>query len=180
MDLRVLCGENCNMAKRNRYQSAGNSPKPSRPHMPEYGIPQSAKGLLPWSWAEQRLKRSHNYWISTTRPDGSPHTMVIWGLWLDGQFYFSTGKQSRKAKNLASHPECVICTEHAEQAVVVEGRAKPARDPGLRKRFSTLYQKKYEWDMSDFAEPIYVVRPRRAFGLYEKEFQNTATRWTFD
>jgi len=43
-----------------------------------------ATGLLRWSWAEQRLKQSHNYWITTVKPDGSPHTMVVWGLWQDG------------------------------------------------------------------------------------------------
>lgn len=147
--------------------------------MPGYGIPKAAKGLLPWTWAEQRLKKSHNYWISTSRPDGSPHTMIVWGLWLDGAFYFSTGKQSRKAKNLANNPKCVISTEHAEQAVIVEGTATPTTEPALLKRFAVLYQKKYKWDMSEFGEPVYVVRPRVAFGLYEKDFMGSATRWRF-
>jgi nitroimidazol reductase NimA-like FMN-containing flavoprotein (pyridoxamine 5'-phosphate oxidase superfamily) len=147
--------------------------------MPGYGIPTAAKGLLPWIWAEQRLRKSHNYWISTTRPDGSPHTMIIWGLWLDGAFYFSTGKQSRKGRNLAKNPRCVIATEHAEQAVIVEGTVRITKDAGFRKKFNTLYEKKYKWDMSDFAEPVYAVRPRVAFGLYEKDFQGSATRWSF-
>lgn len=158
---------------------ARTQPKSTRPHMPGYGIPKTAKGLLPWSWAEQRLKKSHNYWISTTRPDGSPHTMIVWGLWLDGAFYFSTGSDSRKAKNLANNPKCVISTEHAEQAVVVEGTATPTTDIAVLKRFAALYQKKYEWDMSGFAEPVYVVHPRVAFGLYEKDFIGSATRWQF-
>ena len=55
-------------------------PTASRPYMPGYGLPDAKKGLLPWAWAEQRLKKSHNYWITTVRPDGSPHTMVVWGL----------------------------------------------------------------------------------------------------
>ena len=156
------------------------SPKSSRPHMPGYGIPKSSKGMLPWKWAEQRLKKSHNYWISTARPDGSPHTMIVWGLWLDGGFYFSTGSKSRKARNLAHTPRCVICTEHAEQAVIIEGTARLSRDPAILKRFAVLYEKKYGWDMKDFAEPVYVVQPRVAFGLYEKDFMGSATRWKFD
>ena len=31
-----------------------------------------------------------------------------------------------------------------------------------------------------FAEPVYVVRPRVAFGLYEKDFVGSATRWQFE
>ena len=145
--------------------------------MPEYGLPTGQKGLLEWSWAEQRLKKSHNYWISTCRPDGSPHCMVIWGLWRDGGFYFSTGAKSRKARNLAKNPRCVVCTERAEEAVVVEGTAKRLLGSARPKWFVAEYQKKYEWDMSE--EPVYVVRPRRAFGLYEKNFAGSATRWRF-
>src|SRR5947209_13693831 len=96
--------------------AAKGKPQSSRPHMPGYGLPKGNKGLLPWSWAEQRLKQSHNFWISTTRPDGRPHTMIVWGLWLDGVFYFSSGRRSRKAKNLAANPRCVICTEKAHEA----------------------------------------------------------------
>ena len=83
-------------------------PKVGRPQMPGYGIPETRKGLLPWKWAEQRLQKSHNYWITTVKPDGSPHVMVVWGLWLDGAFLFSTGSQSRKTRNLAKNPRCVV------------------------------------------------------------------------
>ena len=47
--------------------------------------------------------------------------MVIWALWMDGLLYFSTGKNSRKAQNLAHNPHCTMCTEQADQAVIVEG-----------------------------------------------------------
>ncbi len=147
--------------------------------MPGYGIPKGKKGLLPWSWARQRLEKSHNYWISTVRPDGSPHTMVVWGLWLDGAFLFSTGNESRKARNLTLNPRCVIGTEKANEAVVVEGLAETTTEPGLRKRFASRYQKKYNFDMSGFADPVYVVRPRLAFGLSEEDFMGKATRWQF-
>ncbi len=154
-------------------------PKASRPHMPGYGLPKGTKGLLPWKWAEDRLKKSHNYWITTVRPDGSPHTMVVWGLWLEGAFYFSTGKQSRKARNLAENPRCIVATERAEEAVIVEGEAQLTKDtPQLK--FFDKYQKKYKWDMSAMQEePVYQVRPQRAFGLYEKKFMGAATRWKF-
>jgi Pyridoxamine 5'-phosphate oxidase len=155
------------------------APRSSRPHMPGYGIPQGKKGLLPWKWAKERLQKSHNYWISTVRPDGSPHTMIVWGLWLDGAFLFSTGNESRKARNLALNPRCVIGTEKANEAVVVEGLAETTTDARLCKKFATLYQKKYNFDMSSFTEPIYVVHPRIAFGLSEKDFMGKATRWQF-
>src|SRR5271168_1798159 len=97
--------------------------------MPGYGLPAGNKGLLPWSWAEQRLKKSHNYWITTVKTDGTdvaPHTMVVWGLWQNGRFLLSTGSKSRKARNLEQNSNCVVCTEHAHEAVIVEGEAEIA------------------------------------------------------
>jgi nitroimidazol reductase NimA-like FMN-containing flavoprotein (pyridoxamine 5'-phosphate oxidase superfamily) len=148
--------------------------------MPGYGVPEGKKGLLSWSWAKQRLEKSHNYVISTVRPEGSPHTMIIWGLWLDGAFYFSTGKNSRKGRNLATNPKCTLTTDNPAEAVIVEGDAALLDDPAIKRVFAQKYQRKYEWDMSGFNEPVYELRPRVAFGLYEKKFQNSATRWTFN
>src|SRR5947209_7568421 len=123
------------------------APKPSHLKTPGYGFPKGSKGLVPWSWAEQRLKKSHNYWITTVKPDGSPHTMVVWGLWQDGRFLFSTGSQSRKARNLAKNPSCVACTEHAHEAIVVEGVAEIA-DVAARRKLIPAYERKYKWDLS--------------------------------
>lgn len=162
------------------------SPKPTRIHAAGYGFPKGAKGLLPWSWAEQRLKKSHNYWITTVKPDGSPHTMVIWGLWQDGRFLFSTGSKSRKARNLAKNPNCVICNEHAHEAIVVEGVAEIA-DLEARRKFLPAYERKYEFDMASMKadilamkEPVFAIRPRVVFALWEKHFQNKSTRWKFE
>ena len=49
-------------------------PKVTRPFMPGYGIagPTDGTGLLPWSWATERLTWSHDYWVATVRPDGTP------------------------------------------------------------------------------------------------------------
>ena len=162
------------------------NPQPSRPRAPGYGFPKGTKGLLPWSWAEQRLKKSHNYWITTVKPDGSPHTMVVWGLWQDGRLLFSTGSRSRKARNLEQNPSCVICTEQAHEAVIVEGVAEIA-DAEARRKFLAKYTGKYKWDMSSMEddilsmkEPVFAVRPRVVFALWEKHFQGKSTRWKFE
>src|SRR5262245_15397529 len=111
------------------------TPTASRPHMSEaYGIAaaDAGDGLLPWSWARDRLAAARNYFLSTTRPDGRPHVMVVWGLWVDDVFYFCTSKRSVKARNLAANPGCVLCPGDADAAVIVEGRARELDD---RERF---------------------------------------------
>lgn len=109
-------------------------PKASRPQMPGYRIldADKGKGLLPWSWATDRLAKAHTYWVATTRIDARPHVMPVWGVWLDDAFCFSTGSQSRKARNLAENPRCVISCEVSEAQIIVEGAEfKHSRKPGI-------------------------------------------------
>jgi nitroimidazol reductase NimA-like FMN-containing flavoprotein (pyridoxamine 5'-phosphate oxidase superfamily) len=148
--------------------------------MPGYGLPRGRDGLLAWSWAERRLRRSHNYWMVTTRPNGAPHAMPVWGIWVDSVYYFSTGRQSRKAKNLAKNARCVVCNEDAAEAVIVEGVAKEVKDAALIARLGVLYHAKYKpWKLKPEMGPIYAVRPRMVFAIAEAKSMKSATRWRF-
>ena len=158
-------------------QSAG--PKATRPHAPGYGLSKDAKGLLSWDWAANHLARARNYFITTVTPEGAPHVMVVWGLWFDNAFVFSTGRRSRKGRNLANNPRCVICPENAEEAVIVEGIADEITDKPTLKKIYAAYNDKYSFDPGGMAEPFFRVRPRRVFGLIEKSFTTSATRWLF-
>jgi len=99
------------------------------------------------------MKKSHNYWITTVKSDGSPHTMVVWGLWQDGRFLFSTGSKSRKARNLEKNPNCIVCNEHAHEAIIVEGTAEIA-DVAARRKMLPLYERKYKFDLSTMKDDI--------------------------
>jgi len=152
--------------------------------MPGYGImdAQSGQGLLPWSWAEERLERARNYFVATVRPDGAPHAMPVWGIWSDGAFYFSTGGRSRKARNLAVDARCVVSPEHAEESIVLEGVAERVVDAEAIARLMAAYRRKYGTGFPDPEEnPVFAVRPRVVFGIIEHdpEFSGSATRWRF-
>ncbi len=162
-------------------------PKASRPKMPAaYGIAEASAGmgLLPWRWAMQRLKKSRNNWLATATPDGRPHAMIVWGVWLGNEFYFSTSPESRKGRNLAANPRCVVCTDRTEEAVIVEGRVTRVRKADLLRKFRTAYRRKYNEDV-DTAQPdvygVYAVRPEVAFGFYSdpERWAGSATRWSF-
>jgi nitroimidazol reductase NimA-like FMN-containing flavoprotein (pyridoxamine 5'-phosphate oxidase superfamily) len=141
-----------------------------------YGVPQGQDGILPYAWAEERLSRSHNYWLTTARPDGMPHTMPVWGVWLDGAWYCSTATTSRKARNLANNPRCVVCNEDAAEAVILEGVARPLPAPEILPALSTAYKAKYGWDLQG---SVFEVRPLVVFAMPEKQFPAGATRWDF-
>jgi len=87
-----------------------------------YGL-KARKSYLPFSHAEQRLKVSRNYWICSTRPDGRPHSIPVWGFWMDSAVYFGTARSSRKACNLARNSAVSIHLESGDDVVILEGRA---------------------------------------------------------
>ena len=155
-------------------------PRTERPRMPGYGIGKSKTGMLPWEWAVKTLTESREYWIVTVRPDGRPHAMIIWGLWIDDAFWFGTGGKTQKARNLAKNPNCVVATQNAAEAVILEGVAELITDAAIRKKLEPTSLSKYGMSGGDGSEPLYRVRPSRVFGLIEKSFPKTATRWTFD
>jgi pyridoxamine 5'-phosphate oxidase-like protein len=161
-------------------------PIASRPHMPGYGILESGEGtgLLPWSWATERLERSHDYWVATSDAGGRPHVMPVWGVWLDEALWFSSSRASRKARNLASRPHCAITTDNAFEPVVIEGEAELIDDLSAIRAFTERSNQKYgtDYPLEFFTQPsnaCFRVRPVWAFGLTESDFTGSPTRWTF-
>ncbi|TMI22260.1 pyridoxamine 5'-phosphate oxidase [Candidatus Bathyarchaeota archaeon] len=118
-------------------------PTAGRPYMSGYDMVfRQDKRPLSWTRATGRFSRAHNYYLSAVRADGRPHVMPIWGVWFDRSFYFSTARRSRKSKNLSLNPSCVVCSENAWEAVILEGVAKEVREGSLRSRFNSSLQER--------------------------------------
>ena len=72
---------------------------------------------IPWSRALAALEAPptkpgdgapNTFWLATSRPDQRPHVAGVGALWDDGNFYFVSGPGTRKSRNLAKNPSCVI------------------------------------------------------------------------
>ncbi len=157
-------------------------PRPSRPRMPRsYGLPTALDGTLAWRDVSERLAKSRNYWIGTTRPDGRPHVMPVWGVWSDETFCFSTDRNSQKGRNLAANPDLVVHLESGDDVVILEGIAEEVSDPTDFTKFADAYEAKYQWR----PEPdrpggvAYALRPRVVFAWLERSFTQSASRWVF-
>jgi len=162
-------------------------PLASRPHWPDAleKPPSDNSGLKPWSWARERLEKSHNYWIATSWPDGRPHLMLVWGIWWQDAFWFSTGPRTRKAKNIATHPYVVIGNEAADEAVILEGVPQEIEDRSIWRQFAKIYDQKYGGNVEHILVAsegnVYRIEPRVAFGQDEhaSNFADAMTRWHF-
>ena len=80
-----------------------------RPTFPDgYGLPETDDGLLEWAAVETRLVGSKHYWLATVRPDGRPHLIPRWGVWVDDAFYYDGSSTTRHARNAEGNPACSL------------------------------------------------------------------------
>jgi hypothetical protein len=157
--------------------NADAAPRAERPELPQgYGVPEALDGVLSWTWAEDHLEGAKNYWVCTTRPDGRPHAVPVWGAWVDRCFYFDGG--GVKARNLAVNPAIAVHLESGGEVVIVEGfwdkQATP--DAALFERIRASYGAKYEY-RPETPGDLYTVRPNTVLAWHK--FPGDATRWRF-
>jgi hypothetical protein len=154
-----------------------------RPIMPGYGILDAGEGagLLTWEWAEARLAGAATWWVSTVGAGRLhtqsvwPHTQPVWGVWAERRGWFSTGLDSRKARNLAITPRCTVAVEHEGGHVIVEGSVDQV---ALPVELVVVYREKYQWD-GPVDDIFYAVTPEVVFGMVNTPglFAGSATRW---
>jgi len=106
---------------------------------------------------DQRLATARNIWMATVRPDGRPHLVPIWFIWLNGYFYLCTGKESVKGRNLQANPNIALSLEDGNSPLIVEGVAS-FHEPPFSAEISTAFQTKYDWDMRHSTQYNVVVQ----------------------
>lgn len=150
---------------------------------------------IPWSRAIERLEAGDGTtsWLATTRPDGRPHLTAVGAVWDDGKMYFVSGAGTRKSRNLATNPTCVLSVSLKGLDLVIEGTARKVTDPATLDRLAKTYAVQgWPARVSDgaFTAPysapsagpppwdLYVLTAKTAFGVATAE-PNGATRWRF-
>jgi len=162
-------------------------PERERPTIPDgYGLPSTADGLLSWDAVEQRLRASRHYWLATVRPDGTPHSVPRWGVWLDGCFYYDGAAATRHVRNLDHNPACTLTLESGTEVVIIEGlsTATSAEPAELGARLSSAFEK-YHPDYTPGPDSwsgeqgggLRVITPKRALAWFA--FPKDCTRFIF-
>ena len=70
----------------------------------------------------------HTSWLTTINPDGSPHVTPVGFVQLDGVWYFTSGPGTRKSRNIAADPRCVVSVATQPFDLVIEGSAARVTD----------------------------------------------------
>jgi hypothetical protein len=153
---------------------------------------------LPWQRVLDAIDRTPNdehmtWWLGTVRPDGRPHAAGVGGFWHDGDVYFTSSPDARKAKNLAENSSATIAAKFDGIDVVFEGEVQRITDHALLETVARLgrdggWPVQVEGDAftAPFSAPsagpppwyLYRLRFHTVFGVATRE-PNGATRWRF-
>ena len=153
---------------------------------------------LPWSRADQALAAAMpspavTSFLGTVRPDGRPSAAGVGAVWLDGDFYFTSSPDARKARNLAANPACTLSVRLEGIDLVAEGEAARVTDAETLERISAVYRAagwpaEVQGDAftAPFSAPsagpppwhLYRMRISTVFGVATAE-PHGATRWRF-
>jgi len=147
-----------------------------RPQFPDgYGVPESDEGLLAWEEVNDWLAETKVFWIATTRPDGKPHAIPIWGAWVGNCFYFDGSPETRWARNIATNPGIVVHIEKGDVAVMVEGSVEGMiPDPAVHKKIRESYGARYDY-VPEEGGLMYKATPSKVFAW--AEFPKSVTRF---
>ena len=159
---------------------------------------------IPWSRALDQLvaagttsgaeEAPQTWWLSTVGPDGQPHGTGVGAWWADDRFSFTSGAGTRKSRNLATNPRCVISVALGDLDLVVEGTAARVTDAATLERVAERARAggwpatvedgalTAEYSAPSAGPPpwdVYVMMPHTAFGVATAE-PHGATRWRFE
>jgi hypothetical protein len=160
---------------------------------------------IPWSRPREQLEATlepngsgggtgPTFWLATVRPDGRPHATAFGGLWVDDRVYLVSGPGTRKSRNLAVNPACVVTVSLDDIDIVIEGSARRVTEPATLEKLAGLYRGQgwpAEVDRDAFTAPysapsagpppwfLYEIVPVTVFGVSTTE-PGGAMRWRFD
>ncbi len=160
-------------------------PKISRPAFPP-GYVDNPTTSVPWEQVEARLTEAKNYWLCSVRPDGRPHAVPRWAVYVEGRIYYDGSPATRHARNIARNPHVCLHLESGDRALIVEGEAREAGQPApeLAQKLSAAYRAKYtafgyapepnQWDEGG----LFVFTPRKV--LTWTNFMEDPTRFELE
>lgn len=178
-------------------------PHRDRPVVPDgYGLPDDDTDLQDWSMAELKLAQADTVWLATTRPDGRPHVVPRWGVWLDNQFFYDGAPTTRHVRNLvaqgapgdrsptADQPRgaMTLHSESGTDVVIVNGTSGPAAPPSrwLAVQLAAAFHAKYKsqgyapsWDAWSGDDAGGLCRFVPVDALAWANFPTDMTRWVW-
>jgi Pyridoxamine 5'-phosphate oxidase len=153
---------------------------------------------IPWNRPRDLLAagafgKGTSFFLGTVRPDGRPHAAGVGAAWHDGDLYFQSGPNTRKARNVAANPACTMSGILPGIDLVFEGEAQRVVDAPTLEAVASFYREggwPVEVEGDTFTAPysapsagpppwhLFRLATHTVFGVATAEPYG-ATRWRF-
>ena len=154
---------------------------------------------VPWSRALEALEKgdqkgNETSFLTTVRPDGRPHVAGVGAVWDSGKVYFVSGPGTRKSRNVAENPTCVMAMSLSGLDLVIEGEAERVTDDETLQRLAKRYAEggwptrvedgafTYDYSAPSAGPPpwyLYAITPATVYGVLASG-PGGAMRWRFE
>ena len=158
--------------------------KVTRPKFPK-GYVDNPVSYLSWDWVAAQLTESKHYWVCSVRPDGRPHVVPRWAVFVDGKIYYDGSPETRHSRNIEMNPYISVHLESGVEAIMLEGKSEPAGKPSpeLGQKLADAYKKYKELGYSPEADSwdeggLYVFTPRQCIAW--SKFTEDPTKFIFE
>lgn len=145
--------------------------------------------MLTWPAVKEILGAFPYLWISTVGPDGKPHLVQQWGVWVDDTLYFEGSDKTRWARNLARDRRLAWGAQLGDKAVYGDATVDMIRgvEHRLAMKIAKAYAAKYgrSFKYRPKAEQyeqghVFRARPSKLIAFDVKKFNTSAARFTFE
>lgn len=85
-------------------------------------------------------KYSTTFFLGTSRPNGIPHAAAVGPVWFEGDLYFTSGPETRKARNLAANAACTISVKLEGIDLILEGEAHRVTDKAILEQVAKRFR----------------------------------------
>jgi general stress protein 26 len=152
----------------------------------DYGqTPATRADLLGWNEVAERIVGARNYWLATSRADGSPHLRPVDGVFVENVLCFGGSPQTRWVQHLRHQPAISASLPDDDHAVILEGRAELVEDPADPAATAqpaanrAKYPQYFSGDEQTEFQPFWCLRPARVYAWSLSGFPAKATRFDF-
>ena len=100
---------------------------------------------LQWERAHAELVKGTTgpdttHFLGTVGAAGRPSVAGVGASWLDGDLYFTSNLNARKARNLAANPACTLAVKVAGLDLTLFGTAGPVTDTATLEQIARIYR----------------------------------------
>jgi PPOX class probable F420-dependent enzyme len=121
---------------------------------------------------EERLRSDTVIWLNSVRPDGRPHSVIVWFVWDGSQFLIFSRPKNQKVRNLRQNPNVVLAVDNSKggsDSITIEGTAELLSEKAIElMNTNAAYTQKYLPQMQrmgqtpeamaeDYSQPIRIT-----------------------